>query len=328
MKNDDDFIICQVCGEKVNRVYGAHLKKHGLTSKEYKEKYPNSPLTCNTDKKNTSKNSGLFMKEEKYKKKYSEMMKGEKNPNHKNKTTELERKQRSPFSKEFYINKNPLMTDNNIEMEVKMFKERAIIDRGYTNRLDYYIKKGFSEEEAEQKLKERQTTFSKETCISKYGEIEGLKKFKERQQKWQENLLLNGNLKCGFSEVSQELFYELLNYYDVDDRKSIYFALKNQEYFISLKGGIFYQYDFTDRKNKKIIEYNGDEYHGNPKLYEANDNPHPFRKNILASEMWKKDQDKKNVAEEEGFEVLIIWDSEYKKDKIGTINKCKNFLVL
>jgi hypothetical protein len=32
---------------------------------------------------------------------FSEKIKGEKNPNHKSNTTELERKSRSPFSKEF-----------------------------------------------------------------------------------------------------------------------------------------------------------------------------------------------------------------------------------
>jgi hypothetical protein len=38
------------------------------------------------------------------------------------------------------------------------------------------------------KLKERQATFSLKKCISKYGEIEGLKIFEDRQKKWQKTL--------------------------------------------------------------------------------------------------------------------------------------------
>ena len=118
----------------------------------------------------------------------------------------------------------------------------------------------------------------------------------------------------------------ILEEYEFEDRKDIYFATKNKEYFISLKGGIFYQYDFVDLKNKKIIEYNGDEYHANPKIYESNDTPHPFRKNITSEEIWKKDNEKIETAELNGFKVLTIWDSEYKKDKEKILKKCIYFL--
>lgn len=110
--------------------------------------------------------------------------------------------------------------------------------------------------------------------------------------------------------------------------KKLYFATKNQEYYICKGKGEFYQYDFVDLKNKKIIEYNGDQYHANPKMYEVNDYPHPFRKTITAKEIWGKDENKRKVAEEEGFKVLVIWDSEYKKHKDDTLNKCLEFLSL
>ena len=35
---------------------------------------------------------------------------------------------------------------------------------------------------------------------------------------------------------------------------------------------------------------------------------------------------KQKVAEYHGYEVLVIWDSEYKSDKEGTIQKCLDFL--
>lgn len=56
------------------------------------------------------------------------------------------------------------------------------------NSLGYWIKKGFSEEEAREKVKERQTTFSLEKCIYNHGSELGLIIFNERQEKWQNSL--------------------------------------------------------------------------------------------------------------------------------------------
>ncbi len=196
--------------------------------------------------------------------------------------------------------------------------------------LEYWLNKGYSEKEAIKMRSERQKTFSKEKCIEKYGKEEGLKVFTERQNKWQKELSNGGNLKMGYSKISQELFYELLKEYKIDYKNKIHFATHNQELKLNrniLEGGIWV-YDFTDIKNKKIIEYNGDDYHGNPLKYEASDFPNPFRKTITAQEIWDKDKRKIALAEEHGYEVLTIWDSEYKKNKQEIINKCKNFLKI
>jgi len=263
------------------------------------------------------------MKQEKYKKLFSDRIKGEKNPNHRTKTTDKERKERSPFSIDFLYYKT--------EKDLIEFRNRSLKDRKHTTQIEYYLELGYNYEESEELLKKRQTTFSKEMCIEKHGEKEGLKIFKNRQSKWQESLLLNGNLKCGYSKISQELFYKILEKFDFEDKKNIYFATKNQEFFISKKGTeydprIFLQYDFCDKNRKKIIEYNGDDYHANPNIFEFNDNPHPFRKEITAQEIWDKDKEKIKIAKENGYDVMVVWDREYKKDKEGILQKCINFL--
>lgn len=195
--------------------------------------------------------------------------------------------------------------------------------------LQYWLNKGFSEDEAKVKRSEKQTTFSKEICIQKYGEEEGLKIFTERQNKWSKSLTSGGNLKMGYSKISQELFYKLLENYDIKNRNEIYFGSHNKEFKLNKcvsEGGIWL-YDFADTKYKKIIEFHGDMFHGNPKKYKADDNPHPFRKNITAQEMWDKDKRKHDIAIENGYEVLVVWDSEYRwGNKQEIINKCINFL--
>jgi len=317
---NQEFIICKICGFKSQRIYGRHLKSHDLTSEDYKKMYPGEPLYTENDNKKTSINSGKHMKTEKYKKMFSEKFKGEKNPNHKSKTTLEQRQKCSPFSNEFK-NYSTIEEKNN-------FVKSVCDKKSYTNRLDYWYNKGFCEEDAKQKLKGRQLTFTLEICIDKYGEEKGKEIFTNRQEKWQKSLNENGNLKHGFSKASQILFYSILKYYDFENMKEIYFATKNEEYRLNKKEGGVWIYDFVDLKNKKIIEYNGDQYHANPELYEANDYPHPFRKKLTAQEIWDKDERKRNAANEKGFSILTIWDSEYRRYKDETIEKCKIYLNL
>jgi hypothetical protein len=191
--------------------------------------------------------------------------------------------------------------------------------------IQYWLNKGYSESEAVIKRKERQTTFSLEKCVEKYGEEKGLIKFNERQVKWQKTLYKNGKLKSGYSEVSQELFYKLIEGVEINEYNYLLFAKKGGEFVLNDDNG-FYRYDFTDLKNKRIIEYNGDDYHGNPNKYNADDFPNPFRKDLSAKDIWNKDKKKEIIANNNGFEVFVVWDSEYKKNKQEITNKCKNFL--
>lgn len=148
--------------------------------------------------------------------------------------------------------------------------------------------------------------------------------FNERTKKWQNSLLKNGNVKGGYSKISQELFTHL------------YTKLNGDFNFATLKGeyGIFennrnYYYDFICNNTKKIIEYNGDQYHANPKKYKETDLPHPYYKKIgyTAKDIWLYDEIKNNVAINRGHEILFIWDSEYKENKELIIQKCINFLT-
>jgi len=324
INDTDEKITCRICGSTMKNIAGKHIQtKHNITCDDYKKMFPGAPTQSKEYIKSTSKNSGKHMQTDEYKKMFSEMLKGEKNPNHKSKTTEEERRKRSPFSKDFIGYENI----QNKENAVNEFKKEAIKDRLSTAQKEYWIKKGFTIEESEIKVSERQKTFTLEKCIQKYGEEEGKKVYIDRQNRWQKSLMEGGNLKAGYSEISQELFYSIIGYYPKSENlKKVYFSTKNSEYFISLKGGSFNVYDFTDLTRMKIIEYNGDLYHGNPLIYESEDTPNPFRKNITAKEMWVKDAEKIKIANEHGFDVLTIWDSEYRKDKNGTLQKCLDFL--
>lgn len=243
---------------------------------------------------------------------------------------EIKRVCLTPSNVDFWVNKGYSENDaKNIisKNQINAAKHVDFKKRLLPSNIDYWIKKGFSKEESVDKVSEHQLTFSLEKCINKYGEIEGKKKYTERQNKWLNSLLTNGNMVIGYSKISQELFYKLLKTYDISEKNKIFFATHNKEFKIEKQEGGIWLYDFTDLMNKKIIEFNGDMYHGNPKKYKSMDYPHPFRKNMTAQEIWDKDKQKLDAAIKEGFEVLTIWDSEYRwGNKQEVINKCITFL--
>ena len=236
----------------------------------------------------------------------------------------------TPTNSEFWVNKGyseneakDIINKNQTEAAKQVDFEKRLIP----SNIEYWVNKGYSKEDAKQNVSEHQSTFSLEKCILKYGEEDGKKRFTERQNKWLNSLLTNGNMVIGYSKISQELFYKILEAYDINDRDKVYFATHNSEFKLDKYEGGVWLYDFTDTINRKIIEFHGDMYHGNPKKYKSDDYPHPFRKNITAQEMWDKDKIKLDVAIEEGFEVLVIWDSEYRwGNKQEITNKCLTFL--
>ena len=163
--------------------------------------------------------------------------------------------------------------------------------------------------------------------FKKYGEELGLKIWQDRQEKWAKTLIENGNLKGGYSLISQELFEKISNYYE--SQEDLYFAKGklNNEYYISTKEYGYKLYDFVDLNSRKIIEFNGDLYHANPKIYQENDITNPFKgRNKTAKEIWEDDKIKIKIANDRRFEVLVIWESEYRKNPIETLNKCLDFL--
>jgi hypothetical protein len=215
------------------------------------------------------------------------------------------------------------------EEGVKLFREKKIKEGKLHSprRIEYWLSRGFNDEESIIKLKESQNKFSLKKCIEKYGNDVGKKVFTERQIKWQDSLTKNGNMKNGFSKISQELFYKILEKYDIGVRDKVKFATHNGEHKLINPNGGVYVYDFVDLDSKKIIEYNGDMFHANPKKFDKYDSPNPFKKHILSEDIWKSDKIKLDVAKENGYDVLVIWDSEYRwgnKEKV--IKKCLNFL--
>lgn len=72
-----------------------------------------------------------------------------------------------------------------------------------------------------------------------------------------------------------------------------------------------YQFDF--KVGKMLVEVNGDFYHANPSIYQAEDIVMiPNTNGIKAGTIWSKDLRKKKAAMRGGFEVVYLWETEIK----------------
>jgi len=74
-----------------------------------------------------------------------------------------------------------------------------------------------------------------------------------------------------------------------------------------LKGKVF---DFIISNTKILIEVNGDYWHCNPSRYNENDIvSHPSGK-VKVCDIWKKDTKKREIAENNGYKLIYIWEAE------------------
>lgn len=187
----------------------------------------------------------------------------------------------------------------------------------YINSVEYYVDK-YGREEGEKKYslwKKSQDHSSKEFMVKKYGIENGLKKYKEIGFK------RAFHSDAYHSRISQILFEDIKKIINDND----------SEFKFSTNGGELRLYDKNENKpyyydfsyKNKIIEYNGDYWHANPKIYNGD---YAFKNGVCATDIWDRDKKKVEFAKQLGYEVFVVWDNDYKKDKIDILKKCINFL--
>jgi very-short-patch-repair endonuclease len=201
---------------------------------------------------------------------------------------------------------------------------------------EYYISKGFGDEEASKMLLERQSTFSLEKCIQKHGDLKGKEIFDKRNEKWLNTLDKKSDdekksimlRKCRnfprYSKESTDLFDDLMERlgpieyktFYADDEMILWDRIDKRPYF----------FDFSIPALKIIIEYNGSAFHPNKQVLsdsQWNDWKCPFTKQS-AEEKHKKDEVKLNFARSCGYEILVIWDMQEYENKI---KQCLDLIV-
>lgn len=155
----------------------------------------------------------------------------------------------------------------------------------------------------------------------KYGIEEGTKRYNEVQAS-------KTTFKRGYSFISQDLFRA------IDERlgdlaKDSRWEEKNHEF------EVFGELVPEARKvlkvdyflNGKVIEFNGDIWHANPKLYKHGDviktYGHIGKK---VEDIWAWDERRLAAIKANGYKVLIVWEHDYKANPEKEIQRCIKFL--
>lgn len=85
-------------------------------------------------------------------------------------------------------------------------------------------------------------------------------------------------------------------------------------------------FDFVVPNLKKCIEFNGDVYHANQKLFKESDTPNYGKPNMTSTEIWEYDRIKNQSIKDKGYDLLIVWEHDYNEDKDKELNRCIEFL--
>jgi hypothetical protein len=174
------------------------------------------------------------------------------------------------------------------------------------------LAKGYTEEEAKEQLSKRQRTFDLNYCIKKYGLEEGTKRFNDRQNKWLNSFKksIKNASKNGIasSNIANNFFNIVESIINGGEREVI-------------KGK--YSFDFIFKN--KIIEFNGDYWHMNPKIYDEKCVNKTI--NMTAREVWDRDKKKLKYAKNHNYDMYVVWESDYKNNPDETLKKCIKFLT-
>ena len=106
------------------------------------------------------------------------------------------------------------------------------------------------------------------------------------------------------------IIYQDLQYGHISDQKKI-----------KIEGEKVKHLDGFSEKANIIIEFHGDMWHGNPKIYNKGD-INPVSKKTYG-ELYNKTIERENNLKDLGFNLIVIWESEWKRgiNAIKTLQK-------
>lgn len=218
----------------------------------------------------------------------------------------------------------------------------------YTDRtstqLNYWLKMGYSLEDAKLMLAKRQNTISIESLIDVYGEIDGtirylknidrLKYTSSRKYYIDKYGHIEGNEKYDdrlkkrivpMSKSSKEAYHFFIPIYKFlrkngIEKNDIYWGIgHSNEWFINTNGSIFF-YDFTIPKLNIILEYNGIKFHPKSEWdLEKREKWKCLYSNINYDDKIKIDDIKRKNAIDNNFEYIEVFSDDdiiYKQNMI------------
>lgn len=289
-----NYVVCRICDCIKYGNFSNHLKLHELDVNSYFKLFPNAVIVPQ---------------------KKRDIVAGEKNPGYKHGG------RLSPWSSQSTVH-----TTEQIEQSKKKAKENFTSIR----KLKYWIDKGYDEKDAIIKLGEFQKR-DKAFFISKYGDKLGEEKWNQKIESWLKTMDNKSNdekkeinLKRAYKNGSVSKG-EMSLLTELKDKIKDPTKIVSQLILPIPNSNNFVKYDIA--YNNKIIEYNGDLWHANPKIFKELDVPNFPKNKLTAKQLWDKDNKKIQIAMNNGFSVFVVWESDYKNNKNRILQECLNFLT-
>jgi len=209
---------------------------------------------------------------------------------------------------------------------------RAVTLKNQTKK--YGVKEG-TERFEKYKNKQKETGCSLNYFQDKYGQDDGKTFYGElnnRKANTLNNFILRHGNELGiekfekyiqtekgfYSKESIRFFEEELS--NIIIKYKVYY--KDKEFgLMDIENNTYYKYDLVIPELKLCVEYNGDLFHANPKMFESKDRPNPFNRELTSEDIWLKDKNKLDLIKSKGYKVLVIWASDKNKEQ-----KIKEFI--
>lgn len=79
--------------------------------------------------------------------------------------------------------------------------------------------------------------------------------------------------------------------------------------------------DVFHSAKKIVVEFNGDAYHCNPKTWESDEYSTLIK--MTAGQKWKKDIARYAWLRSQGYQVVVIWESDWERSREDCLNRVK-----
>jgi G:T-mismatch repair DNA endonuclease (very short patch repair protein) len=130
--------------------------------------------------------------------------------------------------------------------------------------------------------------------------------------------MMTSALHFGNSMVACEMFSHI-----DESHPSILYG--NNEKEIKVDKNVYWL-DCVDTSTKRVIEFYGDYWHANPTKY--NDDFMFVKNKIPTTALQIRNKDAKRIQQitDKGYSVMVVWEKDYRLDKLAVIQKCIEFL--
>lgn len=221
------------------------------------------------------------------------------------------KKLKTPNTIEIIKKHNPGITDKEALEILKKKKEDHNKKPHRTNLQDYILRNGVKEGTKKYNERNKKIGFANtlQYYIEKYGENEGIKNYKIRLEKKRISHLTGKKVSDSSSKLKNFL---IKHNYKFEEEYPI--TTQNKSYFV----------DFYIPKYNCILEFFGDFWHCNPKVYNEN----YYNKILKLTSKEKIDKDKKRIELIKNFDlnnkIIIFWESsQLNEDELNRLIKSK-----